>query len=213
MKVVLPKKSNGVKTNKEDPLAFYYMPVIGRMYLRRLQNTLDLMDAPVSNMLEIGYGSGILFPSFARLSTVCHGLEMHSMEDKVRGMLDKEGVNGDMFIYSQGSILDMPYDNGYFDFVASVSTLEHLENLEKAMFEIYRVLKDDGYAVLSFPARNAVTDFFYRFFGFNPRAIHPSSHKDILREVKNKFEITEMKVIKGFFLIPLYFSIKIRKRV
>ncbi len=203
MKLTLPHRANLVKTNDEDPIDFYYYPLIGLVYKKRLINTLSLLERRSERLLDIGYGSGLLFPELlARASEVC-GLETHGRESQVYEMIDKEKIDRSRVILKPGSILAMPWPDGYFDAVVSVSTLEHIEDLDKAMSEIRRVLKPGGQAVLSFPIRNRLTDYFYRLFGFNPRQIHPSSDQDIIAAAGRFF-----KIERTLELPKLYCSIR-----
>ncbi len=67
------------------------------------------------------------------------------------------------FKFIQGSILDLPFEKGYFDAVTCVSTIEHIgigfyndpkDNLSsdiKGMLEIKRVLKPGGLSILTVP--------------------------------------------------------------
>lgn len=203
-----------VKTNDEDPINFYYYPLIGRVYRKRLLNTLALVDEKSSRLLDIGYGSGLLFPTLSQAADEMHGLETHNREGDVYQMLAKEGINTDKVRLISGSILEMPFQNDFFDSVVSVSTLEHIKDLDQAMSEIKRVLISGGSAVLSFPARNAVTDWFYRLFGFNPRLIHPSSHQDIIEAAKRHFEVEKIIKFPDFKYInfSLYYSIRCIKK-
>ena len=103
-------------------------------------------------------------------------------------MLEKEGVKAEL---SSGSILELPYEDGSFDAVVSVSVLEHLSDLDKAISEIKRVLRRRGVAVLSFPVKNKITDIFYRVVGYNASDIHPSGHREIEDAVKKQMKVTE----------------------
>ena len=45
----------------------------------------------------------------------------------------------------------LPYDNEYFDYVACLEGLEHIENYHHALREFYRILKKDGILLISTP--------------------------------------------------------------
>jgi ubiquinone/menaquinone biosynthesis C-methylase UbiE len=185
--LVLPNKKNVIKTNPEDPIDFYYYPLIGWVYRKRLINTLSLVEGDFEKVLDVGYGSGLLFPSMLKFSKTCYGLETHGHEEAVMQTISREGLSPERVILNSGSILKMPYQDDFFDLIISVSTLEHIADLDSAMAEMRRVLKPGAQAVFSFPVRNPVTDRFYRLFGYNPREIHPSSHNDIVNAAKKFF--------------------------
>lgn len=46
---------------------------------------------------------------------------------------------------------EIPYDDGYFDFIYNSHVLEHVQNDLKAMQELYRVLKDNGMCLVCVP--------------------------------------------------------------
>lgn len=48
-------------------------------------------------------------------------------------------------------ITDIPYTDNYFDAILCSYVLEHIEDDRKAMEEILRVLKPDGWAILQVP--------------------------------------------------------------
>ena len=48
-------------------------------------------------------------------------------------------------------ITKMPFKSNYFDTIVCIDVLEHLENDEKAIREITRVLKEGGKAILTVP--------------------------------------------------------------
>jgi malonyl-CoA O-methyltransferase len=48
----------------------------------------------------------------------------------------------------QGSLLNLPYASDFFDFVYAVESLEHAINIDGALRELIRVLKDNGYLLI-----------------------------------------------------------------
>ncbi len=187
--------------------------MVGYIHKKRLFNTLKLLEGRnhYQRILDVGYGSGILFPELSSRAKQVYGLEVHEKESLVSRMLEKEGV-ANVFL-KRGTILEMPFKDSYFDAVVSVSTLEHIKDLDRAICEIKRILKPAGRVVLSFPVRNAATDFCFRLLGYKPREIHPSSHSDIIAAAKRHFKIEEILKFPNFSNIDysLYCSIKCRR--
>lgn len=208
----LPKKF--FNTNNEDPTLYYRLPLIGWVYRKRLINTLLLTESGVEKLLDIGYGSGLLFPSLLKKSEFCFGLESHGNEAKVEEMLKNENIAKEKVSLKSGSILEIPWDDAYFDEIVSVSTLEHIPELDRAMSEMSRVLKPGAKAVLSFPVRNRITDFFFRLVGYNPRRLHPSSHNDIIAAAEKYFVIERILTFPQLKNIDssLYCTIKCVKK-
>lgn len=53
---------------------------------------------------------------------------------------------------------EIPFENEHFDFVVSNQVFEHVENMNRVLKEIVRVLKPGGYFLVLFPAREVVRE-------------------------------------------------------
>ncbi len=95
-------------------------------------------------ILDAGCGTGsniIFFNQFGRT----YGIDISSVATKfcrTRGI--KNVVTGD--------VSKLPYKSNFFDIVSCMDVLEHIENEEKAIKEIFRVLKPGGALILTVPA-------------------------------------------------------------
>jgi len=58
----------------------------------------------------------------------------------------------------RGDAVNMPFKFGSFDFVLASHVLEHLRNPLKALFEMRRVLRDNGYVILVLPKKELTFD-------------------------------------------------------
>jgi 2-polyprenyl-3-methyl-5-hydroxy-6-metoxy-1,4-benzoquinol methylase len=180
--LVLPPRELVPKPDDDDPLDYYYRPLTARIYRARLTLAMDLLEPRrYDALVEVGYGSGILLPELARRANRLAAIDQHPESGRVREMLGRLGVEADL---REGTLFEMPFEDGQFDALVCLSVLEHLTQLEDALTEFRRVLRRGGVAVLGFPARNIVTDSFFRAVGYNPRAIHPSGHRDVLAAVR-----------------------------
>ena len=57
----------------------------------------------------------------------------------------------------QGDILEMPYEAESFDFILSFGVVEHFsDGLYKPLRSLYRVLKNDGVAIITVPSLNRI---------------------------------------------------------
>lgn len=213
----IPKKKDVFKTSEGDPVYFHYYPFVGYVYKKRLSNTLSLLDKGYQRLLEVGYGSGILFPELSLRSKEVYGLEVHQKEEMVYRLLKKENINN--VVLKSGNVLSLPFEDNFFNCIVSVSTFEHIArfdkeySLDKAFLEMKRVLEPGGKAVLSFPVRNIITDSFFGVLGWSPRQLHPSSHLDIIATAGKYFQIEKMLKFPSFLPlnIALYCSILCRK--
>jgi SAM-dependent methyltransferase len=201
----LPDRRHLTKTNDEDPLAFYYHWLTGPLYRKRLELALRMLgNQHYDSLLEVGFGSGILLPELARRTNNLFGVETHDQIEAVRRMLSTEGVRADL---RQGSILALEFEEANLRAVVCLSVLEHMTatELPLAIGKLKRVVRHGGVVVTGFPVRNVFTDTFYRFVGFRPRDIHPSSHRDIIVEMKRQF--SHVGVVAWPSFLPLDISL------
>lgn len=181
MALYIPERAVVPKSDDEDPIDYYYKPITGPVYRSRLEMGIKLLGSHrYKALLEVGYGSGVLLPELARHAERIAGIDMHTKSEEVKKMLKHEKVEADLH---QGSLFEMPFKDGEFDALVCFSVLEHLTELDRAMEEFARVTKPGATLVLGFPVRNLVTDSFFRWAGYDPRAIHPSGHRDIERAI------------------------------
>ncbi|OQA34681.1 MAG: putative S-adenosylmethionine-dependent methyltransferase [Betaproteobacteria bacterium ADurb.Bin341] len=96
-------------------------------------------------ILEVGCGSGANLWMLAK-----EGFSVYGIDSSAAGIAiaeshlrDKWGVSASL---ECGSVVDLPYGNGFFDAVVDVVTLQHLnlEDSARALAEIRRVLKPGG---------------------------------------------------------------------
>jgi ubiquinone/menaquinone biosynthesis C-methylase UbiE len=187
MRLRLPQRDFIEKSHDDDPLDFYYYPITGYVYRRRLAMALSLLGpGPFGRLLEIGFGSGILLPELARRAREVHGVDIHGKIDAVERMLRAHGATAAL---CTGDIFALPYPDDHFDAVICLSVLEHLTELDRACAQIRRVLAPGGAGVLGFPVRNLITTAFFRAVGYDEREIHPSTHRDILAAGQRAFAV------------------------
>lgn len=98
-------------------------------------------------VLEVGCGRGYLTALISNRTTV-------AASDISRGCLDyarKIGNFSNITFAFQGNVCSIPFKSSTFDVVVASEILEHLPDLNRAMTEINRVLKDGGIVVASVP--------------------------------------------------------------
>jgi ubiquinone/menaquinone biosynthesis C-methylase UbiE len=150
----LPDKNNIYPTNMEDPLKYYFLPVLGALFRKRLEYGLQLLGrGPYQRILEIGYGSGILFPELNERCEMIVGVDNHRSPDLVKEMMKRENIEASLTV---GDILNLSYASDSFDAVVCLSVLEHIKDLDRAIGEIVRVLKPGGRAIYGFPTTNKI---------------------------------------------------------
>ena len=160
-----------------DPIRFYFWPVLGSLYRRRVELCLEELCGG-EKILEVGFGSGITFLNLAQLyGTVC-GVDPNPFAGDVRAAFASVGIHTHLL---RGSVLEIPYQDNCFDAVLLISILEHLKpnELDRAFAEIRRVLRQGGQAVYGVSVERPFMVMMFRLLGYNIRRHHFSTQKDV----------------------------------
>ena len=186
--------------DKDDPLRFYFVPIFGRMYRRRVELCLNECRGGGA-VLEVGFGSGSTFLNLSRKYQRIHGLDLNSSVREVEALFRRHGVETDL---ANGSLLEMPYGDGEFDTVLLISILEHLHPSEqrRAFAEVRRVLKRGGQVVYGVPIERAFMVFMFRLLGYDIRQHHFSTEEDIREaagESLDEVRVARMRAIPSLF--------------
>ncbi len=186
--------------DRDDPLRFYFWPIIGRMYRRRIELCLaECMGG--QRVLEVGFGSGVTFPNLNDSYQEIHGLDINASVEDVTAVFKPKQIETRL---QNGSVLSMPYEDDFFDTVLLVSVLEHLKPSEQAQAfrEIRRVLKPGGQAIYGVPIERGFMVLMFRLLGCNIRKHHFSTEKDVFNaadSVLDKVRVVQMQSIPSLF--------------
>jgi 2-polyprenyl-6-hydroxyphenyl methylase/3-demethylubiquinone-9 3-methyltransferase len=108
----------------------------------------DLLPQNIAGkkLLDAGCGTGHFSKIASEKGAIVTSMDIgERLLEKVAEKCDTERV--------VGSVLDIRFDDNYFDFVISSEVIEHTENPYKAIREFYRVLKPGGILALTVPNR------------------------------------------------------------
>jgi ubiquinone/menaquinone biosynthesis C-methylase UbiE len=180
--------------NREDPLRFYYWPFLGRLYRRRIEICLAQCTGG-KRVLEIGFGSGLTFFNLNESYEKIYGLDLTAPVGEVAEMFKLRGIETKLI---NGSVLQMPYENDYFDTVLLISILEHLkpDELRQAFSEIKRVLRKGGQVVYGVPVERPFMRFAFLTLGVNIRTHHFSTEKEVHLAAEKVFEKVRIESLK-----------------
>lgn len=184
--------------DKDDPLRFYFWPVIGRLYRRRIELSLAQCTGG-KRVLEVGFGSGVTFPNLDEKYEEIHGLDLKAPAEEVAAVFEPKQITTHL---KNGSVLSMPYEDDFFDTVLLISILEHLKPAEQepAFMEIARVLKPGGQVVYGVPIERGVMVLVFRLLGCNIREHHFSTEKDVAAAAESVFGkggVVQMRSLLG----------------
>jgi SAM-dependent methyltransferase len=165
LRLSLPPQGSLRPNNDVDPLAFYYKPVVGRIFRARIDLGLGLLDRRYDALLEIGYGSGLLLPTLSTVTNELFGLDLEPQPEGLGTYLQSRGVRATL---AQGDVRKMPFPDTRFDCVVAFSIFEHVkgEALDAGLAEVARVLRPGGTFLIGCPAVHAAMSAAFAAIGF-----------------------------------------------
>lgn len=96
-------------------------------------------------LLDVGCGSGNLLKLAHERGILTYGIDVSDIAIKQA----KEGVpNAELVV---GSAENLPWRNGYFDYVTCICSIEHHIHPDKSVAEISKVLSDEGKSFIMLP--------------------------------------------------------------
>lgn len=108
------------------------------------------MDEGVDSLLDVGCASSFMLNLLGKKSRKSIGLDF----DTEKLCEAKSNFSHNQYICSSGEYL--PFKDKTMDVITFFETLEHVENEQRFLKEIHRVLKADGVIMLSVPNKGAV---------------------------------------------------------
>lgn len=146
-----------LKTGPVDHADWNFRPFLGQIQRRRFQLIRSLLPRErVGRLLEIGYGSGVFLPELARHCEELHGIDVHESHVQITEMLARLGITARL---QRASAEKLPFDDGHFDCIVAVSSLEFVPGIGLAVREIARVLSPKGKLILVKPGHSKMLDF------------------------------------------------------
>ena len=204
VKLKLLKKEDYLSDEEHDPIRFYFLPLIGWMYRRRVELCLAECTGG-TRVLDVGFGSGVNFLNLNELYEEIHGLDLTARAAQIADKFQKLGIHTDL---RKGNVLKMPYPDNFFDTVLLVSILEHIKPDEQlaAFREINRVLKSSGQVIYGVPVEQPFMVFSFRLLGVNIRDHHFSTEEDVAYAANKVFKLVQITSMKSPipFIKPVY---------
>jgi len=118
---------------------------------------LELLELDTAKrVLEIGSSKLFLAPYIA----IEYGVETHAtdadpvvrrQEEWITALGRRDLLDSGRFVVAEEDARELTYEDGSFDRVVSISTIEHIRELHRAGAEIGRVLEPGGLAVITVP--------------------------------------------------------------
>ncbi|MCM8795546.1 MAG: class I SAM-dependent methyltransferase [Candidatus Omnitrophica bacterium] len=144
-------------------------------------------------ILDVGCGTGMFMKELVRFGKVV-GVDKSYYSIQ---LCHKKGFNS---VY-QEDISNMHFPSETFDLVTALDVLEHIEDDERAISEIFRVLKNNGIFLLTVPANNSLWS--YHDIALNHKRRYTFSElKDKLISIG--FEVKRISYCIFFLFLPIF---------
>ncbi len=138
----------------------------------RVTKVLNLLPrgAPDPVYLDIGCSTGSATMLVAKRigASVVKGVDFVHTEEAA-----KKGVDAVSCDLNSGGAL--PYEDKTFNIVTCMETMEHIHDTDFLLSELYRVLKDDGTAIVDIPRLDSLMNILLLAFGFQPPGVECSA--------------------------------------
>lgn len=140
-----------------------------------------------------GYGSNLL----SKIASYVYGVD-----------IDKNTVEKAKFKYKSknlkflsGSTSRIPIEDNSIDLVVSYETIEHHEEHDQMMFEIKRVLKDDGMLIISSPDKLYYTDLANFNNEHHKKELYKGEFKSLIHQNFSFVQLLTQKFVKSGSII------------
>jgi ubiquinone/menaquinone biosynthesis C-methylase UbiE len=110
---------------------------------------LDSINTEGKKLLDVGCGAGSYTPEFIRRGYEVWGVDISSkMVEQAKKLLAENNLIESAH-FSRGDIENLDFQANFFDVFIATGVLEYLGTDDKAIKEIFRVLKPNGVAILT----------------------------------------------------------------
>ena len=142
-----PMEFTGERFTPECEREIWYEHLHRYAFAAPLVDGLQILDAACGE----GYGAALLSRSAARVSAVDVSAEAVAHARERYGALQN-------LAFHEADVTRLPFEDGQFDAVVSFETVEHLEAQDAMLAEFRRVLKPDGFLLISSPDKAVYTE-------------------------------------------------------
>jgi len=211
--MIYPDPNLLTKTGDVDYYDWNYRFPIKYVQRYRFRRILELLgNSRYSCLLEAGTGSGIFLPELSRHCDKLFALDKHSHSSAINKLLNHYKVTNCEF--KSQSIDNTEYPDNFFDAIVAVSVLEFVDDLDAALAEIKRILKNNGFFITICPMNSKLLDAIVSLYTRKkPREEFGESRIYVGKALEKNFSVIQkgylLPVFGNFF--PIYTHFKLQK--
>jgi len=184
----------GTWYDKERDNTYYYS------FINEIETDVVREYATNKKTMEIGCGTGIILNQVSQFTQESWGIDLSS------GMLEVARNKG--LKVKEANAVNIPFDDEEFDVVYSFKVLAHIPNIKEVIAEIYRVLDQNGIAILEFYNPMSFKALMNKMAGSTDKVyIRYDSLSDIKEQLNEQFDIIDIRGAR--IITPFAFVLKI----
>jgi ubiquinone/menaquinone biosynthesis C-methylase UbiE len=184
-------KQFGKPTGIGGIVSTFIMNRINQVQYKSVMNNLNCSQK--DRILDIGFGNGYLIKQLAKKKEgYFYGIEISNDMLKNGCKRNSELIKQGKVHLTKGNVMDIPFENSFFDKIYTVNTIYFWENLDKSLSEIKRVLKPNGIFINVIYSKQWLDNIKYTQYGFSkytPKELEEAT----LRNGLNVFQVIETK--------------------
>ena len=196
----------------DDPLPYYYAPVIGRIFQARIQQGLELLEPRYGSILEVGFGSGVMLPSLSRLGDAVFGIDLKSDPERVERIMTRLGVQCRL---RQGDFTRDILWERKFDLVVAMSVMEHIKDPAPVFERLYHLMNPSGQLLIGMPRVDKFMEKAFAAIGFKGiEKHHVTDRTKCVAAAKSWFRLKKSRHLPAFLpeQAGIYFNMLFEKR-
>lgn len=141
---------------------------------------------PEDVVLDLGFGSGMFLPTLSLYAKHVYGVD-RKIDDGTKKML-KDYSRNNVTLTKQDIRNRLPFDDNTFDVIYCADVLEHLAEIDDVIKDVRRILKPDGFFIVSNPSSSLLYRFLSFFTGFKKSSLkekHILSSEDVEKKIES----------------------------
>lgn len=142
----------------------YLISLIDNSYRQNSQNIVNQLEInPKATLLDLGCDDGKWTLELAKKIQTKNIYGVEVVPERIK-IAKKNGLK----IFKADLNKTLPFKNSFFDVVHANQVIEHLYDTDKFVYEIYRILKPNGYVIISTENLSSWHNVFALSLGFQP---------------------------------------------